>query len=260
MGFLGSNAVESGLPIDELQVISLVGERPGLHFTDLQQQLAYDQSPLSQLVTRLTKRGALSKELNRLDRRQVQLTLTSAGETLLQNALAGAQGLLTRGTRAFSDYELARFVALLEHFLPDGIRVELHGRVVTLPLLRPEEVAHARAFALESLVATGRHHSAPEAIVSSRSVTCGVFENGVLRGVAEARRRKKQWEISLFVVSHDPTTPSLPKELAAGTLRALANKRSVRTVQIPLTVLSEEILGSLPFKRQRTPEGHIISL
>jgi DNA-binding MarR family transcriptional regulator len=78
----------------QLWALSEIGREPGLGVTDLALQMDIHQSTASNLVRHLLRKGLVSSERSALDRRNVILTLTPAGITLLASAPGPHEGVL----------------------------------------------------------------------------------------------------------------------------------------------------------------------
>ncbi|WP_265921244.1 MarR family winged helix-turn-helix transcriptional regulator [Cupriavidus nantongensis] len=74
---------EFGIGLRELRVLRFAGLEPGLTLTRLMELVLLEKTVTSKLVTALSRRGLLRREVGEADARQLNLYLTPAGEALV---------------------------------------------------------------------------------------------------------------------------------------------------------------------------------
>ncbi len=113
-------------------VMRMLQERPGIDQVTLAKLVALDTSTTADIAVRLEAKGWISREL--LPRRQRSLTLSPAGEQMLQQFVPGVHELRERLLADLSPEEQAEFKRILKKF------VHIHNG--TLPhASQPEEDA-----------------------------------------------------------------------------------------------------------------------
>jgi len=75
-----------GLDVQELRVLRLVGDQPGVNFTTLAAQTRFERSATSRMLSHLIKAGLVRRALDEHDARQFQLFITDKGNALRQKA------------------------------------------------------------------------------------------------------------------------------------------------------------------------------
>ena len=75
-----------GLHVQELRVLRLIGDHPGVNFTTLAAQTRFERSATSRILSRLIKSGLVRRELDEHDARQFRLFITDKGNRLLGRA------------------------------------------------------------------------------------------------------------------------------------------------------------------------------
>jgi DNA-binding MarR family transcriptional regulator len=83
---------EIGVRPGRFATLTLIGNNPGITQTALSRANSRDKSTLTPLLADLVRRGLIRRARTRNDRRTYRLTLTKAGETLLQRLNACARG------------------------------------------------------------------------------------------------------------------------------------------------------------------------
>ncbi|PSJ64420.1 MarR family winged helix-turn-helix transcriptional regulator [Kumtagia ephedrae] len=108
------HAVERALgaalqPLDlkpaQLDVLMNLHRHPGMSQHELARRLLVGRSNITMLLPQLESRGLLRREGDEKDRRVLRLTLTEAGEALLQEALKVHTALIEKVMAAFSPSE-----------------------------------------------------------------------------------------------------------------------------------------------------------
>eukprot|EP01037_Dinobryon_pediforme_P005779 gene5779-5842_t len=75
-----------GLDVQELRVLRLVGDQPGVNFTRLAAMTRFERSATSRILSRLIKSGLIRRELVEDDARQFRLFITPKGNDLREVA------------------------------------------------------------------------------------------------------------------------------------------------------------------------------
>jgi DNA-binding MarR family transcriptional regulator len=84
------------LTFAQWRALVIVGEDPsGTTVTEIAARLGADISPASRLVTRLTRRGLLTRRKDERDRRVTRVTATEAGRTLRETVLERRRRILS---------------------------------------------------------------------------------------------------------------------------------------------------------------------
>lgn len=102
---MGETTTQAGAKVTPAQLFVLrqIGARPGLSLSELAGQTLTRESSVSEVVTRLARRGLVERRTATPDRRRLLLTLTPAGEHLIATASDTVQERLVAGLRALPD-------------------------------------------------------------------------------------------------------------------------------------------------------------
>jgi DNA-binding MarR family transcriptional regulator len=116
---LNTRAVElkTGISLAQLFVLQQVVERPAESLNDLAERTATHQSSVSVVVRRLTNHGLVARASSAVDKRQVQIAVTPAGQALLKGAPRTIQERLITAMESFSAPERHQLASLLERWL-----------------------------------------------------------------------------------------------------------------------------------------------
>ena len=71
---------ECGLDVRHLRILRLIGHQPGITFSHLAEQTRLERGLTSRIVTALTAKGLIKREVSTADARQFHLGLTAKGE------------------------------------------------------------------------------------------------------------------------------------------------------------------------------------
>jgi DNA-binding MarR family transcriptional regulator len=104
---------EIGVRPGRFATLTLIGRNPGISQTALSRANSRDKSTLTPLLADLVRRGLIRRTRTRNDRRTYRLTLTKAGEALLQQLTACARAHEQRLDQAIGASERARFLRIL---------------------------------------------------------------------------------------------------------------------------------------------------
>jgi DNA-binding MarR family transcriptional regulator len=94
-------------------ILTLIGNNPGISQTALSRANARDKSTLTPALDDLVRRGLVSRNRTRRDRRAYRLTLTPAGEDLLRKLTECAKRHEDNLDRLIGARERARFLRIL---------------------------------------------------------------------------------------------------------------------------------------------------
>jgi DNA-binding MarR family transcriptional regulator len=94
-------------------ILTLIGNNPGIGQTALSRANARDKSTLTPALDDLVRRGLVSRNRTRRDRRAYRLTLTAAGEELLRKLTECAKRHEDDLDRVIGAGERARFLRIL---------------------------------------------------------------------------------------------------------------------------------------------------
>jgi DNA-binding MarR family transcriptional regulator len=113
---LNTRSIEAklGISLAQLFVLQQLADKPADSLNELAERTATHQSSVSVVVRRLVERGLVTRVAASTDRRRVQITLTPAGEALLQDAPPTVQNDLMRGMSRMSPDNRATLAELLE--------------------------------------------------------------------------------------------------------------------------------------------------
>ena len=106
-----------GLDVDELRVLRLIDDQPGVTFTALAQQTRFERSATSRILSRLMKAELVERAIDEHDARQFRLRATEAGKALRKRADPLSLEIKTLILSALSDVEQAQFRRTLEKLI-----------------------------------------------------------------------------------------------------------------------------------------------
>lgn len=96
-------------------ILSVLAQRPGITQTELAQTLGVKSASVSEVLMKLERKGFVKREKAEQDRRNIQVTLTEAG----QQHLNRPEEDLSTAFQALSDAEQAELARLLQKLLQD---------------------------------------------------------------------------------------------------------------------------------------------
>lgn len=101
---VGNAAMERGIGVSSAQLFALrqIARRPGQSLSDIAAATMTTQSSISEVVTRLVKRGLVARAVSKEDHRRTELEATKAGRASLASAPETTQEKLLAGFRALS--------------------------------------------------------------------------------------------------------------------------------------------------------------
>jgi DNA-binding MarR family transcriptional regulator len=110
-----NECASSDLEITAVQwgVLSIVSEYPGVGQIEIAEELGLDRSNTANVVDRLTKRGLLRQKLSAADQRKKEITITRAGEKIMEQLEGCAQRFQRKLLGPLTESEREIFVELL---------------------------------------------------------------------------------------------------------------------------------------------------
>ena len=106
-----------GLSGAQLEVLECLREHPGLSLSDLATRSSTDLSTMSVVVGRLVDRGLVLRQQAADDKRRGELTLTQAGQEVLQQAPPSVPSRLRSGFAKLADGERRALTTLLQRWV-----------------------------------------------------------------------------------------------------------------------------------------------
>ena len=122
---------ELGITNRQYGILFALAQKPGIDQISVARLLGLDRSTTGMVIKKLEQAGFIGRAVGARDRRRASLTLTRAGERMLDRLAEPAQRAQTRVLSAFSPAERAQFLALLDKFIAkfnDESRVPFDGR------------------------------------------------------------------------------------------------------------------------------------
>lgn len=83
--------VSGEITLRQFAVLAAIKQRPGLRQSDLVRETGIDRSTMADMLTRMEKRGWITRATHALDQRAQSVQLASAGATILSGALKHAR-------------------------------------------------------------------------------------------------------------------------------------------------------------------------
>ena len=105
---------EAALTHMEAKMLGFFGRRPGATQSDLAQHSGRDKAQLARLVKGLRERGLLDGTPDPADKRNLRLSVSPAGQALLQQLNALSRTVSQRATAGLSAAELTQLQDLLQ--------------------------------------------------------------------------------------------------------------------------------------------------
>lgn len=264
MGYLSPSTLSTGFPVEEMQVVYLVGRAGTLPLSSLRAQLAYGATTIARVVTALSKRGLLTQaEGEGSDARCSVLHISPAGKKAYADLVALAGAFLLKGFKNLSPDRLLRLQVLLERFLPDapqGGRLELVGRSVLRRVHSAEERQMARAFVVREIVSQGLHDKVPASIIADTSLVFGVYADEKIQAVCEAHKHQREWWIELVVASEGVRSDGRATALIETLLAAIRKRRGGSEVFCAPEALGSDLLKGLTPAPARRGERLVLKL
>lgn len=106
-------AVATGLTPSQLSVLQEVARHAALAPTGIAAAVGFSQASVTAIVDRLVERGLVTRRRGDSDRRQILVTLTPAGRTLVDKAPEGLQARFRLAYEALPEWEQAMILSAL---------------------------------------------------------------------------------------------------------------------------------------------------
>ena len=110
---------EVDLPPGRFALLTLIGRNPGISQTVLSRAAGRDKSTLTPALQDLKRRGLITRVRREKDKRSYQLTLTPAGEAMLQRLTACAERHERNLDSVIGTRDRARFLATLRRIMSE---------------------------------------------------------------------------------------------------------------------------------------------
>ncbi len=139
-------ARDAGLTAVQLRVLQIVAETGNCHPSEIATRMGVSQATISVLIKKLENFGLIERHQSEADRRQIDLTLTDAGEARLKAAPNALQQRYVQQFEALPEWEQSMIVSVLERvasMLDDG-DFDASPVLATGDITRAEREAHAR--------------------------------------------------------------------------------------------------------------------
>ena len=107
-------AQAAGVTPAQLRVLQIVGEKKDPTAKTLANQMGVSQATVTALVDKLVARSLVSRQPSAQDRRQTNITLTTQGEDVLEEAPDALHQRYVRAFADLADWEQAQLVSSLE--------------------------------------------------------------------------------------------------------------------------------------------------
>ena len=130
---------EVDLPPGRFALLTLIGRNPGISQTVLSRAAGRDKSTLTPALQDLKRRGLIARVRREKDQRSYQLTLTPAGEAMLQRLTACAERHERNLDRVIGTRDRARFLHLAQDH--GGARVMVRDPRAVIPEFRGGEIS-----------------------------------------------------------------------------------------------------------------------
>jgi DNA-binding MarR family transcriptional regulator len=123
-------------------ILRMVYEKPGIDQVGLARSIALDTSTTALAAARLATKGLIQRAVADADRRQLQLTLTAQGETLLSSLVSGVHQMREKLLDALDPAEQEVFMSLLKKFVHiqnDQSRAPMRAHGSPAPAAKPRK-------------------------------------------------------------------------------------------------------------------------
>ncbi|MBV7407778.1 MarR family winged helix-turn-helix transcriptional regulator [Maritimibacter sp. DP1N21-5] len=107
-------AQAAGLSAPQLRVLQIAGEAGSATPSAIAARMGVSQATITTLVDKLVAKALVSREQSQRDRRQTNVTVTAAGQAVLDEAPDALQQRYVRKFEALEDWEQAQIIAALE--------------------------------------------------------------------------------------------------------------------------------------------------
>jgi DNA-binding MarR family transcriptional regulator len=107
-------AQSAGLTAVQFRALQLIAEKGHCTATEIAQRMLVSQATVTALVDKLVRKGMVTREKSRTDRRQTNITLTEQGRATVDNAPDPLQQQFVTKFNGLEDWEQSMIVASLE--------------------------------------------------------------------------------------------------------------------------------------------------
>ena len=104
----------------QFSIMTAAAAQPGLEQVALAQEVGVDRTTLTNVVTRLERRGLVARHAAESDRRIKRVSLTADGRALLARMTGAAERAHARTVAALPPADRAAFLAALRHLVSAG--------------------------------------------------------------------------------------------------------------------------------------------
>jgi len=101
-------------------ILTIVSEYPGVGQIEISEELGLDRSNVANVVDRLVNRGLLRQKTSPADRRKKEITLTKAGEKVVEQVETIAARAQRKILSALTESEREMFVSLLTRLVKEN--------------------------------------------------------------------------------------------------------------------------------------------
>lgn len=112
-----------GIGAAQMFILHVLSHEDDLSLNEVADRTATDQSSVSLAVGRLVEERYVSRTIDPEDRRQVRLSLTAKGRTLVRRSPPAAQERIMESVQQMAPADRTRLIALLDEFMT-GMGVE----------------------------------------------------------------------------------------------------------------------------------------
>ena len=186
LGFLGANLFETGFPLEECQMLSVIHENPeGILLSKLKDELPYDKSKMSRLIQAYEERGITASKTDSEDKRKVFVMLTKKGVSELAAMQASSGRLFDRGLSTLNLDERDALKELLERVIDSRTSAHDGDEFEFKSIVSEHERKDARTFLLQQLSRLDLFSMAPATLAPTESKLLAAFRDGKLLGILE---------------------------------------------------------------------------
>lgn len=121
------------LTVPQFRTLSYVRRNPGASLSAAAEFIGLTLSSMSILINGLVDRELVERVTSSQDRRRIRLTLTAAGEAMLDSVLQGTEARLAEMVRGLSDAERSVILQALELMRPIFLPGSLSPREQSVP-------------------------------------------------------------------------------------------------------------------------------
>lgn len=107
-------AIQEELTPEQFQILLFISESRRCNSTELADAFLVGKSSITAIITRLADRGLIDRTRDESDRRQVYLSLTSRGVSVLKEAEQKVQDMVSSYLVHFEEQEVEAFISTFE--------------------------------------------------------------------------------------------------------------------------------------------------